>query len=480
MTQELPLPQAARALPALALLLVAACSQGPQAEEETTTLQAKKREPAKVIVAEVQQRETVRRLETTTRVESEHQVEVFPRASGQLMELFVEEGDAVERDQVLARLDDREARIALADARTTLEEAKANLPKLGLAVREAEARVRASQNAADQAERDHLRNVAIAEGEGGQPGLISRRELDVSQGALDQAIGELETLKLGALRAAVEEQAGHAAVDRAEFAVDRAELDLSYTELTAPFDGVVAERMVNLGGTLTAAAPAFVISDRQNLRAVFFRPQRELGLFRRAMLQAPEDDAPTRAGTDGDGGQALLAIHATAEALPGVVFDGQLERIAPTIDPASGNFRVTARLEVGEPPMTLLPGMLVRLGIVTERHPDALVVPKRAIRREGDRNLIFVIKQNVAHEVVVEEGFPDGDDVEVIALEGELAAGDQVVVVGNRDLEQGAEVTLPAKEPAQEPATDDAPVEPPAAVDEAATETAEPVPGDQE
>ena len=359
-----------------------------------------------------------------------------------LVELFVEEGDPVVEGQVLASLDDREAQIAKADAETTLAEAKANLPKLALAVREAASRSRNAQRSADQAERDHARNEAIAEGEGGQPGLISRRDLDASLLAFNQAKGEVEGLQLAEQRALVEELAGQSAVDRAQLALQRAELDLSYMRIKAPFPGVIAERAINVGSTVTTGAPVFVLSDRQNLRTVFYRPQRELALFRRAAVQAPGDDAPKQDG----GTHELLEIDAVAEALPGEVFQGWIERIAPTIDPASGNFRVTARLETGEPPMNLLPGMLVRLGIVTERHPDALVVPKRAIRREGDRNLLFVVRDGKAYEVIVEEGFPDGDDIEVIPLAGELFAGELVVVVGNRDLEDGAEVSLPEDE----------------------------------
>jgi len=143
----------------------------------------------------------------------------------------------------------------------------------------------------------------------------------------------------------------------------------------------------------------------------------------------------------------LEAIRVKKDPLWGGRFQarGWIERVSPTVDPASGNFRVTARLETGEPPDRLLPGMLVRLDIVTERHPDSLVVPKRAIRREGDRGVIFLVEGGVAREVEVEEGFTAGDYVEVLPLgEATLAEGAEVVVVGNRDLETGAEVAVRA------------------------------------
>jgi multidrug efflux pump subunit AcrA (membrane-fusion protein) len=94
----------------------------------------------------------------------------------------------------------------------------------------------------------------------------------------------------------------------------------------------------------------------------------------------------------------------------------------------------------------LLPGMLVRLEIVTDRHTRALVAPKRALRREGDRSTIFVVDGNVARAIAVAEGFSDEQGIEVIPQgDAKLSAGMRVVVVGNRDLEDGAEVSLSAE-----------------------------------
>jgi multidrug efflux pump subunit AcrA (membrane-fusion protein) len=94
----------------------------------------------------------------------------------------------------------------------------------------------------------------------------------------------------------------------------------------------------------------------------------------------------------------------------------------------------------------LLPGMLVRLSIVSERHPNALVVEKRALRREGELNLLFVAEEGKVRRLEVLEGFAEDLLVEVIPKDGApLKAGDAVVVVGNRDLEDGAPIELEAQ-----------------------------------
>jgi membrane fusion protein (multidrug efflux system) len=219
--------------------------------------------------------------------------------------------------------------------------------------------------------------------------------------------------------------AAKTAASRQEVALERARLALSYTEITAPFAGVVAERQIRVGDTVGSAEPAYVLTDTDNLRAVFYRPQEELDLFR-----TRESDGTTR-----------LTLTATAEAYPGETFEGTIERVSPTIDAESGQFRVTARMTPGEGRARLLPGMLVRLLIVTDRHADALVVPKRALRREGERRYLLVADRTSGAErtlrrVEVTESFSDEEYVEVES-EGELGPGTEVVVVGSPDLSPG-------------------------------------------
>lgn len=446
-------PTAPVPAPALALglvLVLAGCGQQADAEEPGLSA-ARLREPTKVLVAPVERREMVRVLETTTRVQSERQVVVHPRTSGVVVELLVEEGDEVEQGQVLARLDDREARIARDDARTALDEALEALPRLQLAVEEWESRLATAQQTADQAERDHQRNVAISQGEQGRPGLLSVKQLDESVLALATAQGELDMARIAREKALLDHVAGERTVERARLALERAELDLSYNTITAPQAGVVTRRQVNVGDMLSPGAfdiavsrAAFAIADRDALEAVVYRPQRELQLFRAAVLGAR---GPTGEGDDGEPtyepAPRGLELTARAEGLPDVVFEGWIDRVSPVVDPDSGNFNVHATLDPGEEPNRLLPGMLVRLRIVTERRPDALVVPKRAIVRQGERSLVWVVRDGRVVEVDVREGFAEGDDVEIIASGSEEPRPGELVVVVGKDLETGDEVSYP-------------------------------------
>jgi RND family efflux transporter MFP subunit len=394
-----------------------------------------------VRVAPVVVREMARVLETTSKLESEREIQVVPRLSGVAQTLSAEEGDAVEQGAVLATLDDAEQALAVKDAEVALEEAENDLDRLRLAQREADARLQRAQIAFEQAARDYARNLKLFEGER-VASAVSQSALEASKLAHDTADADRVDAELGRERSRLELEAGETAVERARINLERARITLTHTRITAPFTGVVAQRNVKVGDMVGPSTMAFVLTDMALLRCVFSRPQEELGLF-------------ARVGTAN--GEGKLLLSATADAFPGRTFDGWVERVSPTIDAQSGQFRVTGRLECVQDAglVRLLPGMLVRLRIVTDRHPQALVVPKRALEREGDRRYLLAVERGTdggesVRRVEVLEGFAEDEWIEVLPeADARLEAGSRVVVVGGRDLADGDSVRVDEERPAE-------------------------------
>lgn len=266
-----------------------------------------------------------------------------------------------------------------------------------LAVTEAALLLANAKNEFLRSERDHQRNIALMESEAaGSTKLISERELETSRQAVESARTSWEAGKVS---------------------LSRAELELGQTVLTAPISGTVAVREISLGDMASPASRAFRLVDVSKPKAIFYRPQRELSVLHV--------------------GQKFTA---TCEALPGRILSGKLERIAPIVDAESGTVKITAALDTGR---GLVPiGVLISLELVLDEHPDALMVPKRAVLFEGTRLFVFVVRDEIAHKVRIEPGFEEADYIEALPGGDLLESSDQLVVVGNDRLEHGDRVEL--------------------------------------
>ena len=140
-------------------LALAACSQSAPQKKDTAG-ELKKREKARVRVAAVAEREMVRTLETTTTVESDKEVKLYPRTTGTVIAVEVEEGDAVVAGATLLEIDARSLQAMVDEAHVTLKESKNNATRSAILESEAEARIAHTQLAWDQGVRSRRRERA--------------------------------------------------------------------------------------------------------------------------------------------------------------------------------------------------------------------------------------------------------------------------------------------------------------------------------
>ncbi len=208
------------------------------------------------------------------------------------------------------------------------------------------------------------------------------------------------------------EDSGHAA--------DLAELTLSRTVVRAPFAGTILKRHLDAGATVSDGTPVYDLADLDPLYADVNVPERHVARL------APGQE-----------------VRLTADA-GGGTFRAKIERIAPSVDPATGTVKVTlAVTERG----SLRPGAFVRVDIVTDTHPDALVVPRSALVAEGRRWHVYRLDdgRESVRQVEVALGFEEGDRVEIASTSSEGAAlspGSLVVVTGASALSDGARVRV--------------------------------------
>jgi membrane fusion protein, multidrug efflux system len=401
--------RSARLLVVFALLSLA-CSGGPGGpggpggeggEEEAK----RKVDPRTLVtVAAVGPGEVAATIQSTGVVESEAQADLTPEASGTVISISVEEGDTVRRGQVLAVIQN-----ASLDA--AYERAKAELAR---------------------AERELAQVEALH-----QRGAVSDAELNTARDALNTAKTTL---------AEARSSAGH-------------------LRLVSPIDGTVAVRDLRYG-EVAGGKRAFQVVDLDRLRVVVKLPERDLSRLEVGQLATltPVYDAE---------------VHVAAE----------LIRLSPTVDAATGTVRATLALPKGE--RTLRPGQFVSASLETERRQAALVVPREAVVYDDGQAMVYRVTieeppkeeapkdgeekkegeaeapkgfsfsfgggpgegaeeekevelpgpYRVARKVPVELGLSDESTTEIVSG---LNPGDEVVIVGQANLRDGARVRFEA------------------------------------
>ncbi len=323
---------------------------------------------------------------SNTTLESIRKVTIFARLNAVVEELLVEEGDSVRREQVLARLEDREIRNELDQAKISVEQADLALEQ---------AKVRSQLSIAN-----YERSQSLFEQK-----LISQQEFD--QAELNNRTDSI------ALEVASEQ------AKSARARLEAAQIQLDYTEIRSSIEGVVTERLIEVGTRVTPNQAVFNVEDFNPLWARIYIPERELPSLRLQQV-------------------AKIKV----QAFPERDFQGQVHMISPTVDPDSGTVKVT--LQVQERRGVLRPGMFGTVHIATETHPDAIVIPKRAVLRERDENRVFVIQQDgTVQKKTVTLGFTQENEVEVLAG---IQQGEAVVTVGQEGLNDGYPVSILAWE----------------------------------
>ena len=231
-----------------------------------------------------------------------------------------------------------------------------------------------------------------------------------------------------------------------------ARLQLAYTRIVAPVSGVIAERSVKVGNLIQVNQNLFRIVGMDPLQAVLNVPERQLGILK-----------------------AGQAVQLEADALPGKKFTGDILRIAPTVDAASGTFRVTCQFH--DKTATLKPGMFGRIDIVYDHRDEAVTIPRSALIEEDGETAVFVVDAApvkvpaadsnkakdadkaktaakdskdtkaivastpgfVAHRKLVQIGYSDGDKVEI---RSGVDIGARVITVGRNAVRDGTAVQV--------------------------------------
>jgi RND family efflux transporter MFP subunit len=311
-------------------------------------------------------------------------VEVRARVNGYVERVLVDRVSFVKKGDLLVKVVAPEMKAQIAEAESKVQVAESQRA-------EAEARLAAAQST-------YQRLQAASQ----TPGAISGNELEQAEATASAA------------KAAV--RAGEDSVRAARASLESLQQMESYLDVTAPFSGVITERLVHPGALVgpSAGAQGVLLRLEQNARL-------------RLIVTVPEQDV--------SGIVRGARVAFTVPAYPNQTFHGTVARNAYSVDPKTRTMSV--ELDVPNSNLRLAPGMYPTVVWPVRRGEQSLFVPATAAVTTTER--VFVIRDNAgrAEWVDVRKGVAAGDQVDVF---GTLNASDTVVKRASDEIPPGTSI----------------------------------------
>ncbi len=196
-----------------------------------------------------------------------------------------------------------------------------------------------------------------------------------------------------------------------------AQVELDHSYIRAPFTGVITQRFVEKGTNVTLQTQLFTIVDMDPLEAKVYLPEKEIFGLKTNQSVA-------------------LALNAQKD----VRFSGAIRQINPAVDTKTGTVKVT--VEVTKAPAVVRPGSFVDVKLETQRHDNALLIPKKALMEEAGERFVFVIAKDKASRRTISVGFLDDQNAEILSG---VNNGEMVVTSGQGSLRDGSKTEIIAK-----------------------------------
>jgi RND family efflux transporter MFP subunit len=370
-------------------LLLASCSVSSNSNVKAAGSPAS----AIVAVSKVATADLTREIVLTGEFRPYQVVDLHAKVAGYLKRITVDVGDRVQAGQLLATLEIPEMNDDLAHAAATIKRA----------VSEVQRHQRELQNADTNRKLAELSYARLANVNKSEPGLVAQQELDVA--LAKQQSAEQQVAAARAALASAEQQ-----VEISKTIERHTKTMSDYTQITAPFSGVITKRFADTGAMIQAgtasqsqAMPVVRLAQIDRLRLIIPVPE---SLVPRIQLGAP----------------VMVRVTALGKSIPGRVARYSKDVLLSTKT-------METEIDVQNPGWTLTPGMNADVVLTLERHASALTVPVQSLTlRDGARFVMVVNREGSIEERAIKVGIETPAKVEVLSG----VQQDELVIVGNR------------------------------------------------
>jgi RND family efflux transporter MFP subunit len=358
------------------------------------------------------------------KVEASKKAELAFQVPGLLVQLPVKEGQRVKKGELIAQLREDEFRARLKALQGELDQARAALQALRAGERpeerlRREAQVRAAEaklaNARAEADRDRRLLAARA---------VSREVAERSATALDVAQEDYaaarQVLEKGTIAREEDIQAKEATVRGLEGRVVEAQIQLADCTLRAPYDGMIAQRFVELKQNVKAKAPIVKFQDVDEIDVAVDVPETVMANIRSA---------------------DIVQLLAELSGAPGLQFPVHIKEVAQRADPTTQTFQVRVGMKAPKD-VNVLPGMSATVALTYRRARilgGQVLVPISAIFKDskGEQVAWVIGPDEIVARRPVKIGAATGGQLEIV--DG-LQPGDRIAVAGVSFLREGMKV----------------------------------------
>lgn len=442
----------------------------------------------KVTTQEVKKRTITETVSASGRVYPETEVKISSDVSGEIVELYVEEGDSVVQGQILLRVDPdsyesavERGNASVSGAQANLANSRSSIKSSEAGIKQAEAQIRQVQAQYDNAKTIHDRNVKLLD-----QGVISQVDFDASLSALQTSEANMASARASLASAQATLQSSKESSNASEFQVQSAKASLKElktnlrrTTIYAPMSGVVSSLSVEKGervvGTIQMTGTEIMRIANLDLMEVQVDVS-ENDVLRVALNDPVDIEIDAYLDEKFSGTVSQIANSATGSGATGTLTTDQVTNFVVKILIDKNSYKDL--IQPGKP-FPFRPGMSASVDIKTEIEEDIIAIPIQAVasrvpkkKKDNDesgakageemdddapkakevkssdddneeKEVVFVVDGESAKMIVIKTGIQDDEYIQV--LEGlepdmEIISGPYAAV--SRKLEDGKEIQV--------------------------------------
>ena len=335
-------------------------------------------------------------LNATGYVVAQRKASISSKATGRLEWLGVAEGSRVKEGDVIARIDNRDVVAQAQSVEASVRAARANVEQAEVERQNAQVEYKRNEDLVDR-------------------NFISRSALDNAKARLDRG------------QAAV--SSAQANLNAALANARNARVSVDYTQIRAPFDGVILSKSANVGDLVTPFSNATDSKGAVVTMADMTTLEVEADVSESSLAKVHVDQP----------------AEIVLDALPDSRFRGHISRMVPTVDRAKATVMTKVKFDAIDP--RILPEMSAKVSFLSQevtaaqQKPLLAVNPDAIVQRDG-RTVVFVMRDGHAVAVPITPGAKVGD---ATAVTGDVKSGEKAIAKPSASLQDGALVKIAAK-----------------------------------